>query len=67
MATSHKTRAFLYEGSLSLLTKRVDLNDTVEPLMQKVDGSGGKERKVATALKIHILFYTRKGLLPESH
>lgn len=53
-----RVSCFLYEENL--LTKQMDLNDTVVPFMQKASIFWGKESKVPNALKIYILFYKKR-------
>lgn len=55
----------MYEENL--LTKQMDLNYTVVPLTQKDSIFWGKESKAPNALKMYILFYTRKGLFTVRH
>ena len=60
-------QCFLYGECLNLLTKQVGLSNTVVPLTQKASIFGAKKHKIANALKIYFLFYTRKGLFTDSH
>lgn len=58
-----RVSCILFGECPSLLTKQVGRNDTTVPLTQNASIFWGKECKIATALKIYVLVYTRKGLL----